>query len=93
MAGRTLGLFKCVRRELVERDPQLTAEFIKVHKDEVDEVIGRGFKHASTLNAESEPERDAGNTSLKRKHLRDHRLNRLQPCDARVIWSCRAHFH
>ncbi|TRM69129.1 SWIB/MDM2 domain-containing protein [Schizophyllum amplum] len=59
---------KRVRRELVERDPQLTADFIKEHKAEVDEVIGRVYEQVNSLNAESEPEEDAGKPSLKRKH-------------------------
>jgi len=62
---------KSVRRKLLEVEPNLTAEFLKEHKEEVDAVIGRVFEVVSAevggVEAPSppEPRRERTNGTVK----------------------------
>ena len=60
---------KRVRRKLLEVEPNLTAEFLKEHKLEVDTVIGRVFEAVSAeaggVEAPPEPEREQANGTVK----------------------------
>ncbi|KAL1741344.1 SWIB/MDM2 domain-containing protein [Schizophyllum fasciatum] len=57
---------KRVRRELAGRDAQLTPDFIKDHKAEIDEVIGRVFEQVNSPGPESDAEESR--PARNRKH-------------------------
>ncbi|KAI5890298.1 SWIB-domain-containing protein [Schizophyllum commune H4-8] len=66
---------KRVRKELIGREPELTADFIKENKSEIDAVIGRVFEQVNPPDQESEVEEEpeeevkpAEKPSRKRKH-------------------------
>ncbi|KAL1668959.1 hypothetical protein GGF50DRAFT_123527 [Schizophyllum commune] len=49
---------KRVRKELIGREPELTADFIKENKAEIDAVIGRVFEQVNPPDQESEAEEE-----------------------------------
>ncbi|KAJ2916795.1 hypothetical protein MD484_g3660, partial [Candolleomyces efflorescens] len=73
---------KRVRKQLLDLDPSLTAEFLKEHKDEIDSIIARVFEQVSAENAatngvvgdDDSSDREGSSTSRKR-HRDGHSRN------------------
>ncbi|KAI9064538.1 SWIB-domain-containing protein [Trametes sanguinea] len=58
---------KRVRKELLERDPNLSAEFVKEKKDEIDAIIARVYEEVSTAQNGGDASDADGAAGAKRK--------------------------